>query len=116
MNRFCSLFQPFLTYYSVILIGLIILYYVKPSTLVFGLIVGAIGSIINTCIFEYYLWRSLNKTTSHISTGNSWRYLVAIICCVIWLLFRENIHIIGILIGLLISYLFIVFRPIIKQA
>ncbi|MBI5975522.1 ATP synthase subunit I [Staphylococcus canis] len=115
MNHFYRIFQPFLTYYSIALIALIILYLFHKSPIILGLIIGIIGSFINTCIFEYYLWQSINKTKGHIKTGNMWRYLVAVICCVLWLLFRDNIHIIGILIGLLMSYVFIVFRPLIKQ-
>ena len=53
MNRFSKMFQPFLTYYSTILVGLLILYVFKiQPPIVLGLIVGIIASIANTCIFE----------------------------------------------------------------
>ncbi|HAR6104946.1 TPA: hypothetical protein I1665_001689 [Staphylococcus pseudintermedius] len=116
MNRFYKMFQPFLTYYATILVGLLILYSLdvqQPTVL--GLIVGIIASIVNTCIFEYYLWRAKRFSAEPISTGNGWRYLVAILACVIWVLFQAQIHILGVLIGLMVSYVLMVFRPLLKK-
>ncbi|WP_240624147.1 ATP synthase subunit I [Staphylococcus rostri] len=84
-------------------------------TVVTGLLIGTLASIVNTAIFEYYLWRSQRQTTGPISTGNGWRYLVALVTCIVWVLHQSQIHIIGVLIGLMISYVLIVFRPLIKR-
>ncbi|BAS45552.1 ATP synthase I [Staphylococcus schleiferi] len=116
MNRFSKMFQPFLTYYSTILVGLLILYVFKiQPPIVLGLIVGIIASFANTCIFEYYLERSKKTNVGHISTGSGWRFLIAILACTGWVFFQAQIHILGVLIGLMVSYVLMVFRPFIKS-
>ncbi|MCO7043962.1 hypothetical protein NAG80_07715, partial [Staphylococcus hominis] len=72
-------------------------------------------SLINTYIFEIYLSRAKQPDNIHISTGNVWRYLVAIIACIVWVVFKENVNIIGIMIGLMISYVLIIFRPLLLK-
>ncbi|ARJ50275.1 ATP synthase subunit I [Staphylococcus lutrae] len=117
MNCFRKMFQPFLSYYATILAGLLILYFFDvQQRIVLGLIIGMIASIMNTCIFEYYLWRSKRDDEHVISTGNGWRYLVAIIACTIWAFNQSHIHILGVLIGLMVSYVLMVFRPWLKKA
>lgn len=115
MKRFISFVQPFLSYYIVMFIVLLILYYFFNNAFILGLMVGLVGSLINTLIFEYYLNQSIKKTSGAISTGNGWRYFIAILCCVVWLLFKDQLHIIGILIGLLVSYVLIICRPLFKH-
>ena len=70
--------------------------------------IGTCGSLVNTYIFEIYLAKSMHKETTQMSTGSTWRYLVAVIACVLWLFFKEHINIIGVLIGLMISYIVII--------
>ena len=60
--------------------------------------IGTCGSLVNTYIFEIYLAKSMHKETTQMSTGSTWRYLVAVIACVLWLFFKEHINIIGVLI------------------
>ncbi|MDN8894063.1 hypothetical protein Q0O84_13850, partial [Staphylococcus aureus] len=43
-----------------------------------------------------------------------WRYLVAIIACMIWYLNKAHVRIIGIIIGLMISYVVVIIRPLLK--
>ena len=40
--------------------------------------------------------------------------LSRIIACIVWVVFKENVNIIGIMIGLMISYVLIIFRPLAK--
>ncbi|QLK86513.1 ATP synthase subunit I [Staphylococcus sp. 17KM0847] len=115
MKRFYKKSQPFLTYYSIIVMVLVILYLLYHHAFVAGLLVGTCASIINTFIFEYYLWRAQQQKIGHISTGNGWRYLVALVTCIVWVLNQSQIHIMGVLIGLMISYALVVFRPLIKR-
>ncbi|MDU3950213.1 MAG: hypothetical protein E7H07_04590, partial [Staphylococcus epidermidis] len=37
------------------------------------------------------------------------------IACVLWLFFKEHINIIGVLIGLMISYIVIILRPLLQR-
>ncbi|MCS4487029.1 ATP synthase subunit I [Staphylococcus americanisciuri] len=115
MKRFYNESQPFLNIYMAIIVILTMLNIVYHNTVVVGLLIGTLASIVNTAIFEYYLWRAQRQTTGSVSTGNGWRYLIALVTCIVWVLYQSQIHIIGVLIGLMISYALIVFRPLIKR-
>ena len=41
--------------------------------------------------------------------------LSQIIACIVWVVFKENVNIIGIMIGLMISYVLIIFRPLLLK-
>ena len=87
----------------------------SPHPFLLGLMIGTCGSLVNTYIFEIYLAKSMHKETTQMSTGSTWRYLVAVIACVLWLFFKEHINIIGVLIGLMISYIVIILRPLLQR-
>lgn len=115
MKRFLKKSQPFLTVYMSMITILVVLNLLYHHTFVVGLLVGTLASMVNTTVFEYYLWRAQQRPASPISTGNGWRYLVAIVACTIWFFNQSEIHIIGVLIGLMISYAMIIFRPLFKR-
>jgi len=104
MRRFNIIFKQYLQYYLYILVIIGILYSISPHPFLLGLMIGTCGSLVNTYIFEIYL-----------ATGSTWRYLVAVIACVLWLFFKEHINIIGVLIGLMISYIVIILRPLLQR-
>lgn len=113
MSRFYNIFKQFIQYYFyLIILGGLYLY--THHAFILGLIIGVTGSAINTCIFECYLAKAKRPDTMHISTGNMWRYLVAIIACMIWYLNKAHVSIIGIIIGLMISYVVVIIRPLLK--
>ena len=85
-----------------------------PKPFILGLIIGTVGSLINTYIFELYLSRKSKPDNIHISTGNTWRYLVAIIACNMVLL-KDYVNIIGVMIGLMFSYVLIILRLTAKE-
>ncbi|HED5964275.1 TPA: ATP synthase subunit I [Staphylococcus aureus] len=114
MSRFYNIFKQFIQYYFYLIIILGGLYLYTHHAFILGLIIGVIGSAINTCIFECYLAKAKRPDTMHISTGNMWRYLVAIIACMIWYLNKAHVSIIGIIIGLMISYVVVIIRPLLK--
>ncbi|UDI77824.1 ATP synthase subunit I [Staphylococcus taiwanensis] len=115
MRRFNILFKQYIQYYIYFLIFLSVLYIIISNSFILGLIIGTFGSLINTYIFELYLSRAKQPDNIHISTGNIWRYLVAIIACLIWFFFKEYVNIIGIMIGLMISYVLIIIRPLLQR-
>ncbi|MCC2086782.1 ATP synthase subunit I [Staphylococcus haemolyticus] len=116
MRRFSIIFKQFIQYYIYFLILLGVLYIIIPKPFILGLIIGTVGSLINTYIFELYLSRGKQPDNIHISTGNTWRYLVAIIACVIWFLLKVYVNIIGIMIGLMFSYVLIILRPLLLKS
>ncbi|SUK11698.1 ATP synthase protein I2 [Staphylococcus agnetis] len=115
MVRFYNCTQPFLTYYICLWVGLIMLYFWVHHAFVLGLMVGLLASTFNTIIFEYYLHRAKQTRVGSVSTGGNWRYFIAILACATWVAFQEQIHIIGVLIGLMVSYVLMIFRPLIKK-
>ena len=115
MSRFYIIFKQYIQYYLYILIVLGILYLIIPRPFILGLMIGTCGSLVNTYIFESYLAKAQQQDAIHISTGNIWRYLVAIIACLLWFFFKDHINIIGVLIGLMISYIVIILRPLLKR-
>lgn len=115
MSRFNIIFKQYIQYYLYLLIILGILYLLIPRPFILGLMVGTCGSLVNTYIFESYLAKAKQYDSMSISTGNIWRYLVAIIVCLIWFFFKGHINIIGVLIGLMISYIVIILRPLLKR-
>ena len=114
MSRFYNIFKQFIQYYLYLLIILGGLYLYTHHAFILGLIIGVTGSAINTVIFESYLAKAKRPDTMHISTGNMWRYLVAIIACMIWYFNKSHVSIIGIIIGLMISYVVVIIRPLLK--
>lgn len=115
MGRFSIIFKQFIQYYIYFIILLAVLYVIIPNPFILGLIIGSLGSLINTYIFELYLSRAKQPDNLHISTGNIWRYLVTIIACLIWFFFKDEVNIIGIIIGLMISYVIIIVRPLLHR-
>ncbi|MBL7566041.1 ATP synthase subunit I [Staphylococcus saccharolyticus] len=115
MSRFNIIFKQYIQYYLCLLIILGILYLIIPRPFILGLIIGACGSLVNTYIFESYLTRSRKHDTTHVATGSTWRYAVAIITCLLWFFCKEHINIIGVLIGLMISYIVIILRPLLQR-
>ena len=114
MVRLLKCTQPFLTYYCCLWVGFIMLYVWIHHAFVLGLIVGLIASTLNTLIFELYLYRAQSIKVGSLSTGGGWRFLNAILASIVWVFHQEQIHILGVLTGLMISYVFIIFRPLIK--
>lgn len=115
MKRFNIFFNRYIKYYFYGMIVLLIVFIFTYSPFVLGLIIGTLGSLINTFTFEYYLEKAKEKDNIHISTGNVWRYLIVILSCCIWYFYKDQINIIGVVIGLMISYVLIVFKPFIHK-
>ncbi len=115
MKRFNIIFNQYIQYYLYGIIVLVIVFIFTCSPFILGLVIGTIGSLINTFTFEYFLAKAKEKDNIHISTGNVWRYLTVILACCIWVLFKDYINIFGVIVGLLISYVLIIFKPFIQK-
>ncbi len=115
MKRFNIIFNQYIQYYLYGIIVLVIVFIFTCSPFILGLVIGTVGSLINTFTFEYFLAKAKEKDNIHISTGNVWRYLTVILACCIWVLFKDHINIFGVIVGLLISYVLIIFKPFIQK-
>lgn len=115
MKRFSIIFKQYLQYYLYGIIVLFIVFIFTRSPVVLGLILGLTGSLCITYTFEYYLAKAKYKDNIHISTGNVWRYLTVIIACCIWVLYKEYINIFGVIVGLSVSYVLIILKPLIQK-
>lgn len=115
MKRFSIIFKQYLQYYLYGIIVLFIVFIFTRSPVVLGLILGLTGSICITYTFEYYLAKAKDKDNIHISTGNVWRYLTVNIACCIWVLYKEYINIFGVIVGLSVSYVLIILKPLIQK-
>lgn len=115
MKRFSIIFKQYLQYYLFGIIVLFIVFIFTRSPVVLGLILGLTGSLCITYTFEYYLAKAKDKDNIHISTGNVWRYLTVIIACCIWVLYKEYINIFGVIVGLSVSYVLIILKPLIQK-
>lgn len=115
MKRFHIILNQYIQYYIYTIIVLVIVFFFTKSPFILGLIIGVTGSLINTFSFEYYLAKAKKSETIHISTGNIWRYLTAILACILWACFKDNINIFGVIIGLLVSYVLVIFKPLIHK-
>ncbi len=115
MKRFSIIFKQYLQYYLYGIIVLFIVFIFTRSPVVLGLILGLTGSLCITYTFEYYLAKAKDKDNIHISTGNVWRYLTVIIACCIWVLYKEYINIFGVIVGLSVSYVLIILKPLIQK-
>ena len=109
MRRFSIIFKQFIQYYIYFLILLGVLYIIIPKPFILGLIIGTVGSLINTYIFELYLSRAKQPDNIHISTGNTW-ILSRYHCVRNMVLLKVYVNIIGIMIGLMFSYVLIILR------
>lgn len=115
MKRFNIIFNQYIQYYLYGIIVLVIVFIFTCSPFILGLVIGTVGSLINTFTFEYFLAKAKEKDNIHISTGNVWRYLTVILACCMWVLFKDYINIFGVIVGLLISYVLIIFKPFIQK-
>lgn len=115
MKRFSIIFKQYLQYYLYGIIVLFIVFIFTRSPVVLGLILGLTGSLCITYTFEYYLAKAKDKDNIHISTGNVWRYLTVIIACCIWVLYKEYFNIFGVIVGLSVSYVLIILKPLIQK-
>ncbi|MDN6571100.1 MAG: ATP synthase subunit I, partial [Staphylococcus equorum] len=84
MKRFNIIFQQYIQFYLYGIVVLLFVFIFTSSPFILGLIIGMIGSLINTFTFEFYLAKAKQKDNIHISTGNVWRYLIVILACCIW--------------------------------
>lgn len=103
-------FKSYLHYFIFFIIILVVVYFFLKHEFILGLIIGTIASAVNLFSWEVYLNRAKNAESLQLSTGNWVRYLVTIVACCFWLKYPLIVDIIGILFGLMIAYVLIMFK------
>ena len=100
MRRFSIIFKQFIQYYIYFLILLGVLSIIIPKPFILGLIIGTVGSLINTYIFELYLSRQSNQIT-YIFLRQYLEVLSRYHCVRNMVLLKDYVNIIGVMIGLM---------------
>lgn len=97
--------------YLIILLVLSIIAYIFTSLPFFaGLCIGIIGSMLLSYNWYYNLRNAQLSDDGKVKTGTLTRMLIVTATCLIWVRFPEAINIIGILVGLLLTYALIFWR------
>ena len=115
MRRFSIIFKQFIQYYIYFLILLGVLSIIIPKPFILGLIIGTVGSLINTYIFELYLSRAKQPDNIHISTAIL-EVLSRYHCVRNMVLLKDYVNIIGVMIGLMFSYVLIILRSLLLKS
>lgn len=116
MRRFSIIFKQFIQYYIYFLILLGVLSIIIPKPFILGLIIGTVGSLINTYIFELYLSRAKQPDNIHISTRQYLEVLSRYHCVRNMVLLKDYVNIIGVMIGLMFSYVLIILRSLLLKS
>lgn len=110
MKFFKAYFKHFMKYLIILLFLGIIAYIFTSLPFFAGLCIGIIGSMVMTYNWYYNLRNAQLSDGEKVKTGTSTRMLVVIASCLIWVRFPETFNIIGILVGLLLTYALIFWR------
>lgn len=110
MQIFKGYFNHFMKYLIILLVFSIIAYIFTLSPFFAGLCIGIIGSMMLTYNWYYNLRTAQISDGEKVRTGSLTRMLIVIAACLIWVRFPETVSIIGILVGLLLTYALIFWR------
>ena len=110
MKIFRGYFKFFMKYLIILLVLSIIAYIFTFLPFFAGLCVGIIGSMVMSFNWFYNFKNAQLEDGGKVKTGTFTRMLVVIAACLIWVRFPEIFNIIGILIGLLLTYALIFWR------
>lgn len=110
MKIFKGYFKNFMKYLIILLILSIIAYIFTSLPFFAGLCLGIIGSMILSYNWYYNLKTAQLSDGEKVKTGTLTRMLIVAAACLIWVRFPETLNIIGILVGLLLTYALIFWR------
>lgn len=114
MSHFKTFFKAYLQYYLYLILVLAGVYALTTSTFVLGLIIGTIASCVSTFVWYHYLHRAIESDELYISSGMGVRFLIAVTACLFWVRFPEHINILGVGLGLMLTYVMILIHTIIN--
>lgn len=111
---FKSYYKQFLKYLIILFFLSIIAYIFTLSTFFAGLSLGIIGSVFMSYNWFYHLRQAQDENGEKVKTGTMTRLLLVILLCLIWVRFPEIFNIFGILVGVLLTYLLIIWRALLE--
>jgi ATP synthase I chain. len=107
---FKGYFKNFMKYLIILLILSIIAYIFTSLPFFAGLCLGITGSMLLSYNWYWNLRNAQLGDGGKVKTGTLTRMLIVTAACLIWVRFPETFNIIGILIGLLLTYALIFWR------
>lgn len=109
LKRFYQYFLKFLQFPLLLGIFLLFLY---DSPVIVGFVIGTTVSIILLGNWFYHLEKAKQENVEHVKTGTVTRVLIVIVACLIWYRFMDDINIFGMLAGLSLTYILMMYRAI----
>ncbi|MCG1009895.1 hypothetical protein J4760_07655 [Salinicoccus sp. ID82-1] len=108
-RRFSHHFLRFLLFPLIISL---LIYLFTFSSFAAGLALGTLASIMLLLNWYYNLEKAYKTEDGRIRTGTIARLVIVIVTCLFWVRFPDVFSIFGIALGLLLSYIMILFRAI----
>ncbi|UBH08397.1 ATP synthase subunit I [Macrococcus armenti] len=108
MSEFKTFFNLYLKYFLCLIILLAIVYIFYRNSFVLGLIIGTIASAISSFVWHHNLLRAINSDALYVSSGMGIRFLIAIMACLFWVRYPDTFNILGIALGLMLTYVMII--------
>ncbi|MCE4957591.1 ATP synthase subunit I [Macrococcoides caseolyticum] len=108
MSEFHVFFKRYLQYFIYLILIFVIIGVFTKSSFVLGLVIGTVASAISTFVWYHYLSRAINSEGLYISSGMGIRFLIAIMACLFWVRYPDTFNIVGIALGLMLTYVMII--------
>ncbi|CAD2072113.1 ATP synthase subunit I [Phocicoccus pinnipedialis] len=110
MTVFKAFLRHFVIYFAIFMLIFLAWYFITKSSIALGLILGTVISIFMAFSWYVNLRRAYDEDETNIRTGSATRIILVILACVIWYKFNEYINIFGVLFGLLLTYILILYH------
>ncbi|MEE1108305.1 ATP synthase subunit I [Macrococcoides canis] len=108
MTEFKTFFKLYLKYFLCLIILLAVIYIFYRNSFILGLIIGTIASAISSFVWHHNLLRAINSHALYVSSGMGIRFLIAIMACLFWVRYPDTFNIVGIALGLMLTYVMII--------
>lgn len=112
LKRFYQYYLKFLLFPLLLGIFLLFLY---DSPMIVGFVLGTTVSIILLANWLYHLEKAKQENVERVKTGTVTRVLIVIVACLIWYRFMDEINMFGMLAGLSLTYILMLYRAIIEM-
>lgn len=115
MTVFKAFLKHFVIYFAIFIAVFTAWYLITNSSIALGLLVGTVISIFMAFSWYINLWRAYDSHTTKVRTGSATRVILVLLACMIWYRFNDYINILGVLLGVLLTYVLIIFHAINTQ-
>lgn len=112
MTEFKTFFKLYLKYFLCLIVLLAVIYIFNRNSFILGLIIGTIASAISSFVWHHNLLRAISSDALYVSSGMGIRFLIAVMACLFWVRFPEMINLLGIALGLMLTYVMIIIHSV----